>query len=221
MAGKTGVTIRSAVTSETSAALGDHVVNVVLNCPEEQVTGTDAGRIVAAVEHPQAIWDRAVVDFPGDAVSEPHAGPLPSGPDDTVPLGQTVCRPGPATGGLLNLGPESNLYRLGERGCVARVRAVFAAADVNVAGPGRESRAALLTLAVDGAPLASGLAGVGTVDTLAVSDRGWLQGEGGVAVAASTLYGHREASLPGVTPPTVASGAGASCASIVPDRKAR
>lgn len=74
----------------------DHISDVVVAGAEEQMGWVDAGRVVALVEHPQAVGDRAVVRRPREAMRQ-HRVPSSLGyPDLAVTLVRRGRRPQPA-----------------------------------------------------------------------------------------------------------------------------
>ena len=88
------------------APLLNHVPHVFGVAPEKQMVRSDAGRIVAVVQHIQSGRDRTVVEFPGQAVSlDPSLSTTPA-LKLAVAFGGRSC-PEPAAIRLLDLGPES------------------------------------------------------------------------------------------------------------------
>jgi hypothetical protein len=218
MAGSTGVTVRSASSSVVGASLRDHVVNVVLHRPQEQVIRTDARRVVTPVADEQAGWDRAEVDLPRDAVGQFETLVCRADTDDAVALRQMVRRPCPATGRLLNLGPEANCQRNRASGDIASSGAELRGRPTSLNRLTALGARSVAALALPGVLTRSGAVGA-----LPLPDSGRLQGEGRAAVGAGEsntgriLPGHREASLPGVSPGVLAHCRGTLRSSILPD----
>lgn len=74
------------------SALACRIAAVVAVCPEEQVSESSAGRIVAVVTHEHPVRDRAVSERPHDAMHEARAS-LTSELDEPVLL--LIARAGP------------------------------------------------------------------------------------------------------------------------------
>lgn len=87
-----------------AATLGDLVSGVGLMCPEEQVRGVAARRIVAVMADQQTIGDRAIDECPSETVRELRPA---IAFDAAVPGVVEDARPRPAITGAINLGPEA------------------------------------------------------------------------------------------------------------------
>jgi hypothetical protein len=83
--------------------LSPHVSDVVSGCPEKQVIGTYAGRVVAPVADNQPIGDRSEVYFPRAAMSNDA---IPANGESAVAVGGVIALPLPAAFGPLDLMPE-------------------------------------------------------------------------------------------------------------------
>lgn len=216
MAGRTGVTVRSATAPEVCAALRNHVIDVVLDGAQEQMIGPDARRIVAAVEHPQAIRDRPEVKFPRNTVSELLAARPTPDVDDAVALRQSICGPQPARRRLVHLRPEAGSQRTGPGGYVARMAAVLPGG-----APSGHGCAALRTRGIGAKALTGMLAGSRAVGPLPVADSRRFEREGGAALGTGQRNARRILSrhqvTPGVSPGWLPPCRGTLRSSIVPD----
>jgi hypothetical protein len=91
--------------SSAAAPLGNHVGDVVVVGAEKEVIWSNACRIVARVQHVEAILDRSVVDEPrGSMGAYSVVGAVPDAP---VTICVLVPCPHPAPIALLDVQPES------------------------------------------------------------------------------------------------------------------
>ena len=88
------------------AALGSHIGHVVVRRAEPEVVGSDAWRVIAAVQDKEAVRDRAVRQYPSPAVGARLAASIPAALDDPIRLAVPVARPDPAVTRLVHAGPE-------------------------------------------------------------------------------------------------------------------
>lgn len=99
-----------------SASFGAHVSIVVFSGPQEEVVRANAGRVVAAVQDTEFIWNGSMHEFPRDAVRVDDT-PAPSGKgsdlDVPVAVGIECASPDPAGFSLAYFWPESTFDRLG------------------------------------------------------------------------------------------------------------
>lgn len=100
---KRATDVRLRVRPRPVALLADHVDDVVLLCPEEQMVWTDAAPVVAAVAHVQAVGDRAIGFNPREAMCA-IADLVPS--YETVALAIEAASPPPARRCLHDALPE-------------------------------------------------------------------------------------------------------------------
>jgi len=89
----------------SSASFGDHVLRVVLRGTEEEVIGSDALAVVAAVADVQAVRDRAVRVDPRESVCGVQYFVTSNSP---VPLPVECAGPPPTLGGLQDVVPEAH-----------------------------------------------------------------------------------------------------------------
>lgn len=123
--------------SEGRAILQRTVLHVHALASREQVVRSDAGRIVATVQHADTIGNRADVQLVRASVGEQRILALPGfsilSSDSAVPFRIAVRRPQPAAGRLPNVLPKSLSNRNARLTCspnrVARPRTVFRAAS--------------------------------------------------------------------------------------------
>ena len=129
------------------ASLRQHVSDVVGARSEEQVCRVDAWRVVAAMQYPEAIGDRAIGELPRGAM---RAYPLAAiGAELTVAFLGARCSPFPAVSGLVNMRPESFFGVSLLVAAIARYRAVLADALFDLGWDHRKLDAALRANAKD------------------------------------------------------------------------
>jgi hypothetical protein len=126
------------------SALAEHVLSVVFGGSQEQVIRTHAGWVVAVVQDPQAIRDRAKVKLVRDAVCQ-EMRPLRF-TDSDLPVAPFAANssPDPTDTGLVYVCPEAFCERLG-------LSRVFTLTAAILAGIGRlplEGLRAVLTGAI-------------------------------------------------------------------------
>ncbi len=97
------------------AAFDRHVAHVVGIRPQEQMVGTDTGRVVAVMADQQAGWNRAVSQLPGVAMSRNRAMiDLELTIVSAGRISPRAAAPDPATVGLFNEVPESPVSGTGD-----------------------------------------------------------------------------------------------------------
>lgn len=72
------------------------IAHIVGLSTDEQVVGTDTGRVIAAVQHVEAVRDGAVVKFPGEAMCLLWAN-AGTKAESSVPLDPAGASPFPTT----------------------------------------------------------------------------------------------------------------------------
>lgn len=93
------------------ATLRQHVVRVVPHGPQEQMVWTDTSRGVAAMKHAHAGRNRAVVQFPREAMASDSAGCARADTYVPVSLPVAASHPQPAAFGLVDVGPKALSHR--------------------------------------------------------------------------------------------------------------
>lgn len=165
------------------SSLCPHVSGVIFTRSEEQMIGPDARRGIAAVQHPLPSGDRAIVKFPGNAVSAPR---LPINAELSVAGAVSRPVPAPARLRLLDMQPEL----LFERAFPFQgLPVAWSAAVLHLAGSDQTVPDGHLSLARQ------------------ATDR-----RGSTPNAACRLLGHRPSPVGGVTPSAVTAARGL-CAS--------
>lgn len=82
------------------------VLSVDLRSPKKQAIGIDASRIIAIVEHPKAVRDRAETEYPRCSMRVDHA--VRRNPHSKISIApiHNACSPDPTTVCFVNLFPE-------------------------------------------------------------------------------------------------------------------
>lgn len=123
------------VKMERVAMLLRGVLHVVALCAKEQVLGVDAGRVVAAVADQESFRDRAMMEFPRDAMGTITTRDFTRAHDTTVTTCVYSTIPYPATIGLDSMKPKTLLKGKGEARAVADATTKLTFTILDIAGP--------------------------------------------------------------------------------------